>query len=105
MYLVSGLLLLVTLLVRGSLGLVGRTLLLRQGLPPLTEKLADVTCIRLKSRFAAAFLDKFTELDTGVVLTDLVTLLVGKEHVRRETTLGRVGVYHRSVSDFEETGT
>jgi hypothetical protein len=35
---------------------------------------------------------RLTELDTGVVLADLVTLLVGKEHVGRETTLGRVGV-------------
>jgi hypothetical protein len=36
-----------------------------------------------------------TELDTGVVLADLVTLLVGKEHVGRETTLGRVGVWRK----------
>lgn len=36
---------------------------------------------------------RLTELDTWVVLADLVTLLVGKEHVRGQTTLGRVGVY------------
>jgi len=35
---------------------------------------------------------KHTELDTGVVLTNLLTLLVGEEHVRGKTTLGRVGV-------------
>ena len=35
---------------------------------------------------------KLTELDAGVVLADLLTLLVGEEHVCRETTLGRVGV-------------
>jgi hypothetical protein len=38
---------------------------------------------------------RLTELDTGVVLADLVTLLVGKEHVGRETTLGRVGVWRK----------
>jgi hypothetical protein len=42
-YLVSGLLLLVTLLVGGSLGLVRRTLLLGQSLPLLAELLADLT--------------------------------------------------------------
>ena len=34
---------------------------------------------------------KHTELDAGVVLTDLVTLLVGEKHVCGKTTLGRVG--------------
>lgn len=33
-----------------------------------------------------------TELDTGVLLTDVLTLLVGEEHVGRETTLGCVRV-------------
>ena len=41
---VGGLLLLVTLLVGGSLGLVGLLLLLVQALPLLTEKLADLAC-------------------------------------------------------------
>lgn len=41
---VGGLLLLVTLLVSGSLGLVRGLLLLVQGLPPLTEDLADLAC-------------------------------------------------------------
>lgn len=35
---------------------------------------------------------RHTELDTGVVLTDLLALLVGEEHVCGKTTLGRVGV-------------
>ena len=35
---------------------------------------------------------RHTELDTGVVLADLVALLVGEKHVGGETTLGRVGV-------------
>lgn len=38
-------------------------------------------------------LGSLTELDAWVVLTDLVTLLVGEEHVGGETTLGGVGVY------------
>jgi hypothetical protein len=43
-YLVGGLLLLITLLVGGSLGVVWSALLLVQGLPPLSEKLADLAC-------------------------------------------------------------
>lgn len=35
---------------------------------------------------------KLTELDAGVLLTDVLTLLVGEEHVGRETTLGCVRV-------------
>lgn len=41
-YVVGGLLILVALLVDGSLGLVGDSLLLVQGLPPLSENLADL---------------------------------------------------------------
>jgi hypothetical protein len=33
-----------------------------------------------------------TELDARVLLADLVTLVVGEEHVCRETALGHVGV-------------
>jgi hypothetical protein len=33
-----------------------------------------------------------TEADTGVVLTDVLTLLVGEEHVGRKTTLGSIGI-------------
>jgi hypothetical protein len=36
-----------------------------------------------------------TELDTGVVLADLVTLLVGEEHVGGKTTLRLVRVWKR----------
>ena len=43
---VGSLLLLVALLVGGSLGVVGRLLLLAQALPLLAEKLADLTCDR-----------------------------------------------------------
>lgn len=38
-------------------------------------------------------LGALTELDAGVLLTDVLTLLVGEEHVGRETTLGCVRVY------------
>lgn len=38
-----------------------------------------------------------TEADSGIFLSYVVTLLVGKEHVCRETTLGRVGVYGAPV--------
>jgi hypothetical protein len=72
---VSLLLILVSLLVDGSLGLVRSTLLLVEGLPSLTEELADLA-----------------ERDTGVLLTDVLTLLVGEEHVGGKTTLGGVGV-------------
>ena len=35
---------------------------------------------------------KHTELDSWVVLTDLLALLVGEEHVSGKTMLGRIGV-------------
>ena len=41
---VGSLLLLVTLLVGGSLGLVGSLLLLVKGLPLLSEELANIAC-------------------------------------------------------------
>jgi hypothetical protein len=72
---VSLLLILVSLLVGSGLGLVRSTLLLVESLPSLTEELADLT-----------------ERDTRVLLTDVLTLLVGEEHVGGETTLGGVGV-------------
>jgi hypothetical protein len=33
-----------------------------------------------------------TEADAGVLFANILTLFVGKEHVSRKTTLGRVGV-------------
>jgi hypothetical protein len=36
---------------------------------------------------------RLTKLDSRVVLTDLLTLLVGEKHVCGKTTLGRVGVW------------
>jgi hypothetical protein len=92
-YLVSGLLLFVPLLVGGSLGLVRGTLLLGQSLPLLAELLADLTWVGLDAATLEHQDRRLTELDTGVVLADLLALLVGEEHVGRETTLGRVGIY------------
>jgi hypothetical protein len=34
-----------------------------------------------------------TEADARVLITDILTLLIREEHVGRETTLGRVGVF------------
>jgi len=97
--LVGFLLLLVTLLISGGLGDVWNALLLRQSLPPLTEKLADLACVRLESRHVAnrKLEKRLTELDARVLLADLVTLVVGKEHVRRKTTLRCVGVCRVSI--------
>lgn len=39
-----------------------------------------------------------TELDTGVLLADLLARLVGEEHVSGKTTLGGVGVWRHSQS-------
>jgi len=72
---VLGLLVFVTLLVGGSLLLVWLTLLLTKSLPPITKDFADLT-----------------EADAWVFLTDILTLLIGKEHVCREAALGSVGV-------------
>lgn len=33
-----------------------------------------------------------TESNAGVVLANLLALLIGEEHVCRETTFGRIGV-------------
>jgi hypothetical protein len=40
---------------------------------------------------------KLTELDAGVVLTDLLAGLVGEEHVGGKTTLGGVGVWRSKL--------
>jgi hypothetical protein len=74
-YVVGLLLFFVALLVGGSLGLVRGALLVVEGLPALTENLADLT-----------------EGDARVLLTDVLALLIGEEHVGRETTLGSVRV-------------
>jgi len=72
---ICSLLILVTLLVLSGLGLIGSALLVVQSLPSLTENLADLA-----------------KADTWVLLTNVLALLVGEEHVSRETTLGRIWV-------------
>jgi hypothetical protein len=98
-YVVAGLLILVTLLVLGSLGLVGTALLLVQGLPPLTENLTDLA---YGKRVSNVMIERWrwrardralTEADAGVLLVDVLALLVGEEHVGRETSLGGIGVW------------
>jgi hypothetical protein len=72
-------------------------LLLVQRLPLLAELLADLAWGGIRSSYIGMVSEaKLTELDTRVVLTDLVTLLVGEEHVGGQTTLGRVRVYYQS---------
>lgn len=38
------------------------------------------------------YVEMLTELDAGVLLPHVLTLLVGEEHIGRETSLGGVGV-------------
>jgi len=42
--------------------------------------------------------DRRTELEVWLLLLQLATLLVGEDHVGRETTLGRVGVWSCYIS-------
>jgi len=73
---VFGLLIFVALLISLSFCLVWLTLLLAQCLPSISKDLADLA-----------------EADAGVLFTNILTLVVGEEHVGRKTTLGRVGVF------------
>lgn len=92
---VRSLLILVALLVGGSLGLVGGALLVVEGLPAFTEDLANLACslCQLAVPGGRNLGGELTERDTRVLLTDVLALLVGEEHVGRKTTLGRVGVW------------
>jgi hypothetical protein len=74
-YVVCLLFVLVPLLVGGGLSLIWCTLLLTEGLPPLTEEPTNLT-----------------KRDAGVFLAHVLALLIGKEHVSRKTPLGSVGV-------------
>lgn len=90
---VSGLLLFVALLVSGSLVVVGLALGVAQRLPLVTKLLADLTYGTVRHSRSSAKAITLTEADTGVLLANLVTVVVGEEHVGRETTLGGVGVW------------
>lgn len=101
-YVVGRLLILIALLVLSSLGLIWSTLLVVQGLPSLTEDLADLAC----NHAASACFDwktrmdiaSHTEADARVLIADVLTLLVGEEHVGRETALGRVGIFKTKLA-------
>ena len=41
---------------------------------------------------------RHTEADAGVLLSHIVTLLIGEEHVGRQTTLGGIGVWRCLIS-------
>ena len=93
---VLGFFVLVSLLVGLSLLLIWLTCLLIQGLPSVSKNFADLACTR-ESAWSARLRSDIvsmvrTEADTWVLIANVLTLLVGKEHVSRETTLGRVGI-------------
>jgi hypothetical protein len=78
-----------------------------QFLPLLTELFADLACrtIRISSDVSRVDGMGHTELDAWVVLTNLVAVVVGEEHVCRKTTLWRVGICEVLKLDWmEETG-
>lgn len=70
-HLERGLFIFISLLVGSSLGLIRATLLVVQSLPAQTQNLADLT-----------------KGDVGVLSANILTLLIGEEHVSRKTTLG-----------------
>lgn len=82
------------------LGLVRGALLVVQGLPSLAEDLADLAWGGVSmSQLSVRSGKVHTERDSGVLLTDVVALLLGEEHVRGETTLRRVWVCSRVSMD------
>lgn len=90
---VCSLLLFVPLLVSGSLGLIWCLLLLVQGLPPLTEELANLAFTKsATSARASVLVSRLTELDAWVLIADLITGVIGEEHVGRKTALWHVRV-------------
>lgn len=92
-YVVVGLLAVVAFLVSLGLLLVGDAVGVAESLPLLTEHLADLAWEVLAAvRQVCRQLMARTEGNAGVLLADTVTLLVGEEHVCRETALGGVGV-------------
>ena len=95
-YVVGRLFILIALLVLSSLGLVWSTLLVVQRLPSLAEDLANLACVdavSVCSTETEGFIASHTEANTRVLVPNILTLLVGEEHVGGETTLGRVGIF------------
>jgi hypothetical protein len=68
-------LILIALPVGGSLGHVRGPLFIVQGLPELTQNLADLT-----------------EPNARILVSDVLALLIGKEHIGGQTALGGIGV-------------
>ena len=98
-HLILGLLILVSLLVCRSLVFVRDALLFVQGLPSVTKNFSDLACGRvLRVCDFDQVWDRRTEADAWVFVADILALLVGKEHVRGQTTLGRVGICEAGVS-------
>lgn len=98
-YIVVGFLLFVTLLVLGSLCFIRSLLLLGQSLPALTKLLANGTC-RIPPLVMArecVWDRRHTESNSWVIFADLLTLVVGEEHVCGETTLWRIGIWREEV--------
>ena len=94
-YVVLSLFVLIALLVIGSLLLVWLSLLLSQGLPSITEDLADLAYKGISGCSPRVRLDHLTKADAWVLITDILTLLVGKEHVCGKTTLWSIGIWSR----------
>lgn len=90
--LVLCLLVLVALLVGGSLVLVGLALGVGESLPLVTEHLADLAWVGVRWRDEKSEDSLHTEGDARVLFADLVTVVVGEEHVGRQATLGSIGV-------------
>lgn len=51
---------------------------------------------------ANAFRESRTERDTRVLLTDILTIVVGEEHVCGQTALGRIGICEMDQSGERE---
>lgn len=94
-YIVASLLALIALLVVFGFGLIWFALLSIQCFPSFTEDFANLACIMgvFISRGHYISGAGHTKADARVLLSHVVTLLVGKEHVSGEATLGRVGIW------------
>jgi hypothetical protein len=87
-------LLFISLLVSDGLLFIGLSVGLVHALPDLAELTAKGTCKALtRGEKKKKKKDRvLTKGDAGVLLADTLTVLVGKEHVGRETALGSIGV-------------
>ena len=93
-HIVLGFLIFVALLVSGGLLLIWLALLFAECLPLVTEHLSDLACraISMSDPAKSEAQKILTEADAGIFLADRLTLVVGEEHVGRETSLGGIGI-------------